>query len=253
MNDCRSVFDLITESFPSVKIPFEYFLHIIPPLQPRYYTISSSSLADPKTLSITVSLTKETTRIGKVHLGVASRYLCSDDSQKGFLYHGFVRPSTFRLPQDKNTPIIMVGPGTGIAPMRAFLQEIRHLRKSGDKKSGEVILFFGCKSRDQDYIYQQELESYVNDGTLTELHNAFSREQKEKVYVQTLLRKDNIASHMWELLSRDAHVYVCGSLAMGHDVKATFTEIVKDMGKVNDAPAFMKELEKNKRYIQELW
>ena len=253
VNDCRSIFDLITENFPSLKIPFEYFLNIIPTLQPRYYTISSSSLADPKTMSITVSLTKETTRVGKLHLGVASRYLCSEENQKGFEYRGFVRPSTFRLPQDTNSPIIMVGPGTGIAPMRAFLQEIRHLRKTGAKTGGEVILFFGCKSRDQDYIYQEELESYAKDGTLTELHTAFSRAQKEKVYVQTLLRKDNISSHMWELLCRDAHVYVCGSLAMGQDVKSTFTEIAAKMGKVSDAPAFIKDLEKNKRYVQELW
>ena len=253
LNDCRSVFDLITESFPSVKIPFEYFLHVIPPLQPRYYTISSSSLADPRTMSITVSLTKEKTRIGKLHLGVASNYLCNDGNQKGFQYRGFVRPSTFRLPQDTNSPIIMVGPGTGIAPMRAFLQEIRHLRKSGAKTGGEVILFFGCKTREQDYIYQDELESYLKDGTLTQLHTAFSREQEKKIYVQDILKKDNISSHMWELLGRDAHVYVCGSTRMGHDVKATFTEIAKNMGQVNDAPAYIKNLEPNKRYVQELW
>lgn len=115
----RSLAELITESFPSIQIPFNHFINLAPHLQPRYYTISSSSTVHPNHIHATVSVTKDELRAGRVHLGVCSSYMAATETK---LMKIFVRPSSFRLPADSKTPIIMVGPGTGIAPMRALLQ-----------------------------------------------------------------------------------------------------------------------------------
>lgn len=122
--------------------------------------------------------------------------------------HVHVRPSTFKLPSDASKPVIMVGPGTGVAPMRAFLQERRHQKAAG-QTVGDTVLFFGCRRRDDDFIYEDELMQYAQDGTLTTLELAFSREQPEKVYVQHKLRDK--AQQLWDLIhNKGAYIYVCG-------------------------------------------
>eukprot|EP00611_Tribonema_gayanum_P027839 TRINITY_DN699_c0_g1_i2.p2 TRINITY_DN699_c0_g1~~TRINITY_DN699_c0_g1_i2.p2 ORF type:complete len:269 (-),score=115.23 TRINITY_DN699_c0_g1_i2:336-1142(-) len=160
-----------------------------------------------------------------------------------------VRASTFRLPADDSVPIILVGPGTGIAPMRALLQERRHRRARG-----AAVLYFGCRSAQRDYLYRAELEAFLADGTLTALRTAFSRDQAAKVYVQDRLREHG--AEAWRLL-RDggAHVYVCGGTAMGADVAAAFADVAKDAGGLDDADAkaFMQRLHAEGRYVQELW
>src|SRR3546814_390722 len=112
----------------------------------------------------------------------------------------FIRESSFRLPRNPATPVVMVGPGTGIAPMRALLQERRFQRTVQNASTGENILFFGCKNRELDFIYRDELEQFQDDGTLTTTHLAFSREQSHKVYVQHLMRNPDIGAHLAHLL-----------------------------------------------------
>merc|ERR1711936_67671 len=118
----------------------------------------------------------------------------------------YVRRSQFRLPNRVQTPVIMIGPGTGLAPFRGFIQE-RAWQKSQGKPVGPTVLYFGCRNKAQDYIYQDELEAWEEDGLLT-LHTAFSRDQKEKRYVTHCLRETGSA--VWDLLDSGAHLYVCG-------------------------------------------
>ena len=119
----------------------------------------------------------------------------------------FIRKSTLRLPHRTQNPVIMIGPGTGLAPFRGFLQERLAYKKQG-KEIGEMLLFFGCRHPDEDYIYRNELEELVKIGLLTELHVAFSRFQSEKVYVQHKLWENR--ERIWELIQGNASIYVCG-------------------------------------------
>jgi NADPH-ferrihemoprotein reductase len=258
-------------------LPLQALIAIAPRLQPRPYTIASSAASHPGTLSICASVLnapKPGAPAGRRLLGAASNTLaravagpvaasatgvppslvrlCAERDGDGTpLLRVFVRPSTFSLPADASLPVVMVGPGTGIAPMRAFLHERRWQRaKLGPEAVGPTVLFFGCKRRDEDYIYSDELASFVSDGTLTTLHVSFSREGPAKVYVQHTLAAEAGAVWAWirpaiagdggegERHSRGAgarpaggsasggSVYVCGATAMGHDV----TDTLKGVG-----------------------
>jgi NADPH-ferrihemoprotein reductase len=149
----------------------------------------------------------------------------------------------------------MIGPGTGIAPMRAILQERSHWRKAlPTKDHGPNILYFGCKNRSTDYIYRNELESFQNEGTLTELHLAFSREQDHKVYVQHLL--SNRSAQTWKLIHDDkAHIFVCGAVSMGASVVHTLQDIIVDHGKMSreEAKVYFDKMTLEGRFVQELW
>jgi sulfite reductase alpha subunit-like flavoprotein len=175
------------QDFPSVKPTFEQFIQLLPPLHPRWYTIASSSVAHPNTVHLAVSVihTAKKGAKGRVLAGVCSNYL--ETAAVGSVVRCDLRASNFKLPADASKPVILVGPGTGLAPMRAFLQERRFQQQQG-QVLGECALYFGCRRRDEDYIYRDELHEYSQDGTITQLITAFSREQQEKVYVQHRLR-----------------------------------------------------------------
>ena len=149
----------------------------------------------------------------------------------------------------------MIGPGTGIAPMRAILQERSHTRKTvSEGEHGANILYFGCKNRSMDYIYQDELQSFSNEGTLTELRLAFSREQEKKVYVQHLLAEQ--AAETWRLIHDDkASIFVCGAVKMGADVDHTLQDIISEHGEMtrDKAKAYLDKLAMAGRFVQELW
>jgi len=276
----RRSFVEVVQAFPSVRMPFERLIEALPRLQVRYYTISSSSLAHPERLHLTVSIVKEAKPRGpsdpdRHFLGVCSNYLArmeppptGDDGKRKDGAESasrsaksrpawpavrlFIRPSTFELPADPSTPIIMVGPGTGIAPMRAFLHE-RHKQREDGKEVGPTVLFFGCRRQAEDFIYEDELLKFARDGTLTEFYTAFSREQTAKVYVQ-----DKLAEHgdrVWALLSAGAHFYVCGGIKMGNDVSATLAKIAATQGGMSeeDAKQFVHRLGEEGRYVAELW
>jgi len=252
---------LITTKLRSCKIPLVDLMHILPFIQPRYYTISSSSSCFPDTVHITVSITEYALNSGAAFKGLTSGYL--KDLSVGETCRVFVRPSAFRLPASLSTPIVMIGPGTGLAPMRALLQERQFQREKTPKKAGRNILFFGCKYADVDFIYQDELEDYKSSGVLDELHLAFSRDSKKKVYVQDLMADEAIAKDLVSLVrDQGAYVYVCGATAMGSDVMTTFTKILQQHGGSGkakesllepEAIKFLKDLQDSGRYVQELW
>ncbi|CAM9203959.1 unnamed protein product [Sphacelaria rigidula] len=264
----RTLAELILESFSSLTMPLQHFLHIVPHLHPRYYTISSSSSVSPSRVHITVAVLEQERGEGRVYRGICSTFLSKLDASHtngevesnvkarshdaGPRCTVFVRPSTFRLPSNATTPIIMIGPGTGVAPMRALLQE-RSWQKVQGGNVGRNWLYFGCRRRDEDYIYQNELEAYKANGTLDRLRLAFSREDTSKVYVQHLLHQD--ATEVWELLVEGAYVYVCGGTRMGTDVHNELTRIAQEKGSMDleDSKEFMHSLQNDGRYVQELW
>jgi len=244
--------DLVTKLCTSIVCPLEHFIMICPRLQPRYYTISSSSLVNPTTVHITLAVLETQAKDGRVFRGLTSNYL--ESMKIGDTVSTFVRESTFRL-KDQSRPLLMFGPGTGIAPMRAFLQERSHVRNNTTEQVvGPSILYFGCKKRAMDYIYRDELEAFVNEETLTQLHLAFSREKKEKVYVQHLLV--NNAVETWKLIHDDkASIFVCGAVRMGADVGSTLQDIIADQGGMTreKAKAYLDNMAVTGRYVQELW
>lgn len=250
---------------PSLQLPLEHFLNVCSPLQTRVFTISSSSSMHPTTVHLTVAVTKHERQNGSVFHGVCSTHLSqfgnkndTDTSTISSLpapmVRVFHRPSSFRLPTETLRPILMIGPGTGIAPMRAFLQERSFQKETLKVPVGSSILYFGCKRATQDFIYQNELEDFVAKGVLTHLRVAFSREQNEKIYVQHLLREH--AAETWKLLhDESAHVYVCGGVKMGQDVAEAFKEIIAEQGNMSavEAKDYLTKLSHDGRFVQELW
>jgi NADPH-ferrihemoprotein reductase len=251
----KNLVDLLTNELNSVKIPLSDLLHILPHIQPRYYTISSSSSVYPDVVHITVSITEYALKSGRSFVGLTSGYL-KDLAPGAQKCRVFVRPSSFRLPLHLTTPVVMIGPGTGLAPMRALLQERKFLQSQHGDATSQNILFFGCKNRDVDYIYRTELESYQKEGVLTKLHTAFSRDGPKKVYVQNLMTDDATAKELVDLLiHQNAYVYVCGATVMGSDVMAAFVKILQEKNAMSavQATTLVKDLQDMGRYVQELW
>ncbi len=246
----KSLFDLLTSELNSCKIPLADMLHILPSMQPRYYTISSSSSVYPKTVHLTLSITEFLLPSGRNFKGLTSSYI--KNATMGQKLRVFVRPSSFRLPKKNAVPIVMIGPGTGIAPMRALIQERRYRSTKGEATSKDT-LYFGCKNVDLDYLYREELEEAQRTGLV--LHTAFSRQQKSKVYVQHLMADPTNAKALIADLDAGAYVYVCGATAMGADVHQAFMQLMQDHKGMSKAAAttFLVELQKKGRYVQELW
>jgi NADPH-ferrihemoprotein reductase len=301
----RAVYELF-DAFPSLKVPLAAFVHIMPRLQPRAYTIASSSLVQPSRVAIVASVLdaeKPGAETGRRLRGVCSNYLLRSAGAAGAAAAAApvsrgsgaaspaaaasaavsaapsvprmwvtVKPSTFRLPRDARTPVIMIGPGTGIAPFRGFLQERAHLRSLG-KAVGPAFLYFGCQARDRDFVYREELDAWVRDGTLSGLYTAFSREQERKVYVQHLLAERG-AEVAGLIVGQNASVYVCGATRMGHDVADALQAILSTHPgggasagagaagaeaaasapmRAEEAKAYLTRMHAEARYVQELW
>ncbi|KAI8468257.1 MAG: cytochrome P450 [Monoraphidium minutum] len=239
--------------FRSVPMSLGGLINALPRLAPRYYSISSSPLADPRRCSITVGLVGFTSATGRVHTGAASGLIHTQPVGKHLI--GMVRclQSTFKLPKDPSTPIIMVGPGTGLAPMRGFLQEREALLKAGTPL-GPALLFFGCRSASEDFIYRDTLEGWADSGVLSGLHVAFSRDGPSKVYVQDLIAAQAAAA--WALLEAGAYVYVCGDARrMAPDVRRAFMAVAREAGGRSEASAqnWMGALLEAGRYLEDVW
>ena len=248
----KSVFDLL-EEYPACELPFHAYLEMLSLLAPRYYSISSSASVDPSRCSVTVAVVEGPASSGRgVYKGVCSNYLAGRRANETI--HATVRETKagFRLPDDASVPIIMIGPGTGLAPFRGFLQE-RAERKAKGASLGPAMLFFGCRHPDQDFIYADELKAFAVSG-ITQLHTAFSRGEGPKTYVQHLVaaQKDRV----WSLIEQGAIMYVCGDGGrMEPDVKAALVAIYSERTG-RDAAAgqrWIADLGANNRYVLDVW
>lgn len=252
-HDQRTIFEVL-QHFPSVNVPLSHILEMLPRLAPRYYSISSSPNAHPGHVHITSVVVRFHTPTGREHLGVCSTWL--SNLQTGTKVPAFVRTSHFKLPPTP-APIIMVGPGTGLAPFRGFLQEIKHRKSERGQSDWESVLFFGCRHRKHDYIYEEELTGFTGDNTLSHLHVAFSRETDQKVYVQDKLGDPLVKEKLWQFLNeKQGYFYVCGDARqMAKAVHQTLVTTVKECGKMDDtqANAFVENLQKSGRYLQDVW
>ncbi len=230
-----------------VTASVEEWLSVLPRLQPRQYSISSSPLEHPTEVHLTVSAVRFEYQ-GQPRHGVCSTFLA--DHSESAQVPVFVQPTThFRPPADSEVPMIMVGPGTGVAPFRGFLQERRALGHTGRN-----WLFFGERNSATDFYYADELTGLRDAGVLTELTCAFSRDQRQKVYVQDRLRER--AARVWEWLEDGAHFYVCGDARrMAADVDVALRDIITSQSGMSDddAVAYLKAMTKQRRYVRDVY
>jgi sulfite reductase (NADPH) flavoprotein alpha-component len=241
----RDWIDLVNEF--SVKISAMELLTVMRKLQPRLYSISSSLKANPGEVHLTIASVRYVNNRYKE--GTCSTYLSDRLGEKdGILLFADKNPD-FRLPTDSNTPIIMVGPGTGIAPFRAFLQE-----RETQLAKGKNWLFFGDRHFTTDFLYQTELQSWHKKKLLTNLHVAFSRDQEQKLYVQHKMLEHSKELFNW--IEEGAHFYVCGDRDnMWNDVNRTLTNIIAKEGRMSlvKAEEYVKKLKKAKRYQTDVY
>ena len=245
----RDILDLLEEN-PSARFTADELLGLLRPLQSRQYSISSSPLASPDRIHLTVASVRHSPEPGaRSHGGVCSTYL-SDRIADGDLTGIWLQPNNaFSVPEDADRPVIMVGPGTGIAPFRGFLHE-----RAEAGATGGNWLFFGDQHRATDYIYEDELTDLEEKGVLTKLSLAFSRDQAEKVYVQTRMREE--AEELYRWLEDGAYFYVCGDASrMAKDVETALLDVIAEQsgGSENAALDYLATLKKEKRYVRDVY
>ena len=236
------------EKFPGIRPDPEAFIEALDPLQPRLYSISSSPKLDPRRVALTVDAVRYDIG-GRRRLGVASTYL-AERVKPGATVKIYVQKApAFALPADPAVPIIMIGPGTGVAPFRAFLQE-----RWATQAPGRNWLFFGHQHSNFDFFYEDEFKTMKSSGVLTRLTLAWSRDSDEKIYVQDRMRE--VGRDLWEWLADGAHIYVCGDAKrMAKDVEIALVDIVAQHGarSADEATAFVANLKKVGRYQQDVY
>ena len=244
--DGREVVDIL-EMFPAAKFNAEELVKVLRKLQPRLYSIASSPKVHPEAVHLTVAVVRYELH-GRKRQGVASTYLAErvDDRTFPVFIHS---AKHFRPPEDAGLPLIMVGPGTGIAPFRAFLQE-----REATGAPGKTWLFFGDRNRATDFLYEDEISGWQSGGVLHRLDTAFSRDQTEKVYVQNRMMEN--ADELWKWLAEGASFYVCGDASrMAKDVDQALHRIVEKAGgkSEQEAAAYVDEMKKSKRYRKDVY
>ena len=243
----REVVDLLSD-FPVAGMTAGDFCSVLRKITPRLYSIASSPLAHPGEVHLTIAVLHYQSH-GRDREGVCSTYAAErvgvGETMPVFLHHD----KHFKLPEDGNTPIIMVGPGTGIAPFRAFVEE-----RAATGADGRSWLFFGDRNRETDFLYGEELERYHADGKLTRIELAFSRDQEEKVYVQHRMLENGAELYAW--LNDGAMFYVCGDASrMAGDVhEALITIAEREGGHSREAAeAWLKQLQDDRRYLRDVY
>ena len=249
----KSLVDLLDE-FPATQLPLNVLLELLPPLKPRYYSISSSPRVDGGQCSLTVAVLSGPARSGQgAFEGVCSGYLSRLPA--GSQAQAFVSNpnSPFHLPADPAVPLILIGPGTGLAPMRGFLQERAALQAQGTRL-GPALLFFGCRNPQQDYLYEEDLSDWAARGVV-QLCTAFSRVAGQpKRYVQDELRAHQ--DEVWQLMEGGAVVYICGDARnMAPGVQQAFADIFREKTATSEAvaKAWLDDLVGSKRYLTDVW
>lgn len=243
----REVVDLV-EQYPIDGITAEDFVRMLRRMPPRLYSIASSYKANPDEVALTVAAVRYYS-FGRSRKGVASTYLADRVGDEDTVLVYIDRNKHFKLPEDPNTPIIMVGPGTGVAPFRAFLEEREDLGAEGRN-----WLFFGAQHFLTDFLYQRDWLRWRRDGLLDRIDVAFSRDRQEKTYVQHRMLENARDIYAW--LEEGAQFYVCGDAdRMAHDVHSALTDIVREQGgrSAEDAVAYVKQLQKDKRYQRDVY
>ena len=240
------VIDFLIEH-PSIKWAPQEFVDTLAKLQPRLYSISSSLKAHPEQVHFTIDVVHYESR-GRMRKGVCSTFL-AERAEKAPV-PVFPNTSRFRLPEDGNTPIVMVGPGTGIAPFRAYLQE----RKAVGAK-GKNWLFFGSQHEHCNYFYKEEMAELKRDGILTRLDCAWSRDQADKSYVQHKML--SCAAEIWQWMDGEgAHFFVCGDARrMAKDVDAALRKIIQENGGKSESETneYVEKLKSDKRYKRDVY
>ncbi len=233
---------------PSVCFAPEEFVKLLRKLIPRLYSIASSINANPEQVHLTVATVRYESH-GRQRKGVASTYLAERVPVGGTLPVFFHSAKGFRLPEDAATPVIMVGPGTGVAPFRAYLQE-----RKATGATGKNWLFFGEQRQNEDFLYREEFEQLCQEGVLTRFDTAFSRDQEKKVYVQHRMLENG--AEIWAWMNEGAHFYVCGDAArMAKDVDVALHQIIEQHGgkTAEEAAAYVESLKKEKRYKRDVY
>jgi sulfite reductase (NADPH) flavoprotein alpha-component len=237
----------LLEAFPSARPRLFDLVKSLPSLKPRLYSIASSIAAEPGQVHLCVSVVKAMRR-GRLRHGIASSFLAHRAAVHGQILAN-IQKSHFRLPADPATPVIMVGPGTGIAPFRAFLQE-----RAVQKHPGKTWLFFGDQHEASDFLFGDQLQAWRAAGVLSRLDTAWSRDQAKKVYVQDRMREN--AADLWHWLQDGAHFYVCGdAMRMAKDVDAALRDVAMTQGGLDEAQAkdWTVSLARQGRYLRDVY
>jgi sulfite reductase (NADPH) flavoprotein alpha-component len=235
------------QKFPGIRPDPEAFIESLDPLAPRLYSIACSPKVEARRVALTVDAVRYT--LGdRRRLGVASTFLAERIAPAAKLHAYVQKAQGFAPPRDPAAPIVMIGPGTGIAPFRAFLHE-----RMATKAPGRNWLFFGHQRRDCDFFYEDELTGMNTAGFLTRLSLAWSRDGVRKFYVQDRMREE--ARELWSWIADGAHIYVCGAIAMGKDVERALLDIIAEHGarSLEQAGAFLAELKKSARYQTDVY
>lgn len=242
----KDILDLLN-LYPHIMLSVEELVDVLKPLQHRAYSISSSSKLHPDSVHLTIASVRYNSH-GRDHGGVASCFLADRVGEQAAKV--FMTPNkSFRVPADNDAPMVMVGPGTGIAPFRAFLQE-----REAIGAKGMNWLFFGDQHAKTDFIYQDELSAMQSSGILNRLDLAFSRDQAEKIYVQTRMQEN--AKDLYAALQEGGHFYVCGDASrMAKDVDQALHDVIAEQAglSVDGAKDYVNKMKKEKRYVRDVY
>lgn len=234
--------------FSPAQLDAQALIDLLRPLTPRLYSIASSQAETENEVHVTVGVVRYEIE-GRARAGGASSFLADRVEEDGEVCVFIEHNDNFRLPANPQTPVIMIGPGTGIAPFRAFMQQ-----RAAEGAEGKNWLFFGNPHFTEDFLYQVEWQSYVKEGVLSRIDLAWSRDQQQKVYVQDKLREQG--AELWRWINDGAHIYVCGDAnRMAKDVEQTLLEVIAEFGAMDAEAAdeFLSELRVERRYQRDVY